>query len=53
MRLLQEIIGLLSDKDGSLTDALLKTKVLITASSDDDRQRSAEHSQMALARWLS
>lgn len=29
MQLLQEIIALLSDKDGSLTDALLKTKVLM------------------------
>ncbi|CAN7808019.1 hypothetical protein [Paraburkholderia hospita] len=29
MRLLEEIVNLLSDKDGSLTDALLKTKVLM------------------------
>ncbi|MEX3941611.1 hypothetical protein AB4Y44_19045 [Paraburkholderia sp. BR10937] len=29
MRLLEEIVTLLSDKDGSLTDALLKTKVLM------------------------
>ncbi|BAO86873.1 hypothetical protein [Caballeronia cordobensis] len=29
MRLLEEIVSLLSDKDGSLTDALLKTKVLM------------------------
>lgn len=29
MQLLQEIVTLLSDKDGSLTDALLKTKVLM------------------------
>lgn len=29
MRLLQEIVNLLSDKNGSLTDALLKTKVLM------------------------
>ena len=29
MRLLDEIIELLSDRKGSLTDALLKTKVLM------------------------
>ena len=29
MRLLEEIVNLLSDKGGSLTDALLKTKVLM------------------------
>ena len=29
MKLLDQIVDLLSDKDGSLTDALLKTKVLL------------------------
>lgn len=36
MKLIDEIIGLLSSTDGSLTDALLKTKVLLSSLGQDE-----------------